>query len=460
MTKSLECVRCCPVSSSSIETTILCDKWCPFICNRQCTTSYFYGHGYSMLKRICHKIIQNYNRKQCRESYTVFDGGNSTKDRPLIKKYRGNFESYGLKKKEKYDDVAGIENESQKKRDILKKLQSPKARIRRGYREVNDFIISRRISGEGAHKRGWDASEVDNDLNKNTSLEWNIKKNKEVKKKNFNEFYKKGVQKKTGNNGIDMHLNENDAMKFDKNKGQAVKKMNENGKDRRGKNYENNLNEHINEKIKKKNKTEKPENYENNLNDNMNEKIKIKSKTEKPDSNHDAKETKPLNLEKNKKNFDLKLQIKIDHGDSDFNDQSNEQIKWDLGKKKINRSGKSVKNPKNIEVDSETTIIKKQIRGNETGKYAITDKTQGSRSKNKTSSKAAEGVLNRVKGRYRCKSLGYMQENLRFGRLVKPSDMLRVKLEERDLCRCIPCCNCSLYQTFLPNDFMYQCCGQ
>lgn len=323
----------------------------------------------------------------------------------------GNFESYGLKNKERYDDTAGIENESQKKRDILKKLQSPKDRIKRGYREVNDFIISRRISGVGANKRGWHASEVDN-----ASLEWNIKKNRDVNKKKINEFYKKGAPKKTGRNGIDIHLNENsfDTIKLDKNKGPGLKKLNENGKDRRGKNFENNPNENRKEMIKKK------------------------SKTEKPDSNYDGRGIKPLNPEKNQANFNLKPQNKMENvvkSDFDLNDQSNEQLKWDLELNKINRGGKNVKNNKNDEVDSETPIIKGRMRGNKIGKFANTNKTQGSSSKKKGTSKAAEGVLNRVNGRYKCKSLGFMQENLRFGRFVRPSDMLRVKLEERDLCK-------------------------
>ncbi|KQS08427.1 uncharacterized protein Dere_GG26511, partial [Drosophila erecta] len=255
MTKYLECVCCCPASSSSIETKILCDKeynWCPFLCNRQCPTSYIYAHGYSMLKKICHKIIQNYNRKQCRETYTVFGGGNSTKDRPLIEKHKGNFEAYGLKNNKKNVVRAVMENESQKKMDIFKGLRASKARIRRGYEEDNDLIISKRFTGVGAKKRGLYASRIDNELKKKKSLEWDSRKNNQVKKNKLNEFNKNKVSKTAGKSIVDMQLNENyfDTKKYDKNKGlegngrhPAQEKSNENGKfkDRGGKNFENDL---------------------------------------------------------------------------------------------------------------------------------------------------------------------------------------------------------------------------
>ncbi|XP_037807651.1 uncharacterized protein PF11_0207-like isoform X2 [Lucilia sericata] len=55
--------HCCP--RSCINTC--CRDQCEFINNRTYTT----------LRKICHKIFKDYNRSQCREKYTVFDGGNS-----------------------------------------------------------------------------------------------------------------------------------------------------------------------------------------------------------------------------------------------------------------------------------------------------------------------------------------------------------------------------------------------
>ncbi|KRK05120.1 uncharacterized protein Dyak_GE28614 [Drosophila yakuba] len=156
---------------------------------------------------------------------------------------------------------------------------------------------------------------------------------------------------------------------------------------------------------------------------------------------------KQLNQEKNKANFDIKHEkIKMERGvkgDSKFNDWFEEKLEWDPLLNKNTLGGKSVKKFSKIEENSETPNSKERIRSNTTA----VKKTAKSK-----------GILTRGHGCYRCNSLGYMQEHLRFGRFVCPSDLLRVKLEQRDLCRCIPCCYFSLYQTCMPYKFIYQCC--
>ncbi|XP_022219373.1 protein starmaker-like isoform X2 [Drosophila obscura] len=69
-------------SSSSSSTNIFCNiknRCSPCRCYRCCTSSFLNDHTYSLLKRICHKIIKSHSRQQCRENYSVFDGG-SLKD--------------------------------------------------------------------------------------------------------------------------------------------------------------------------------------------------------------------------------------------------------------------------------------------------------------------------------------------------------------------------------------------
>lgn len=53
-----------------------CQPQCnPCECGGQC---YFINlHTYTILKKLCRKIVKDYNRAQCREKYKVFDGGNS-----------------------------------------------------------------------------------------------------------------------------------------------------------------------------------------------------------------------------------------------------------------------------------------------------------------------------------------------------------------------------------------------
>ncbi|KQR93661.1 uncharacterized protein Dere_GG27111 [Drosophila erecta] len=184
-----------------------------------------------------------------------------------------------------------------------------------------------------------------------------------------------------------------------------------------------------------------------------------KSKNRWRDSNYDERATKQLSPEKNQANFQIKRDpIKMHHGvkgDSDVNGRSDEQLKWDPAFNKMTLVGKNVNEATKNE-DSETPFRKERKRRNTPN----SDKTsQGHSSKNTDKSKAAKGVFKRGHGRYRCKSLGYMKEHLRFGRFVCPSDLLRVKLEERDLYRCIPYCNTSLYQTCMPYKFRYQCCA-
>ncbi|SPP83219.1 uncharacterized protein DDB_G0290685-like [Drosophila guanche] len=69
-----------PVSSSSSSSKIFCHSRCsPCRCYGCCAPSFLNDHTYSLLKRICHKIIKSHSRQQCRETYSVFDGG-SLKD--------------------------------------------------------------------------------------------------------------------------------------------------------------------------------------------------------------------------------------------------------------------------------------------------------------------------------------------------------------------------------------------
>ncbi|XP_020812251.1 uncharacterized protein LOC110187192 [Drosophila serrata] len=88
METNIEYICCNQAPSSSSSTNIFCDgeKLCsPCGCYRCCKSAFFNDHTYSILKRICHKIIKNHNRQRCRENYSVFDGGNSTIFRPVVK---------------------------------------------------------------------------------------------------------------------------------------------------------------------------------------------------------------------------------------------------------------------------------------------------------------------------------------------------------------------------------------
>ncbi|XP_034663542.1 cylicin-2-like isoform X2 [Drosophila subobscura] len=80
MVMDLEHICRDPVSSSSSSSKIFCHSRCsPCCCYGCCAPSFLNDHTYSLLKRICHKIIKSHSRQQCRESYSVFDGG-SLKD--------------------------------------------------------------------------------------------------------------------------------------------------------------------------------------------------------------------------------------------------------------------------------------------------------------------------------------------------------------------------------------------
>ncbi|BFF91684.1 cylicin-2-like [Drosophila madeirensis] len=80
MVMDLEHICRDPVSSSSSSSKIFCHSRCsPCRCYGCCAPSFLNDHTYSLLKRICHKIIKSHSRQQCRESYSVFDGG-SLKD--------------------------------------------------------------------------------------------------------------------------------------------------------------------------------------------------------------------------------------------------------------------------------------------------------------------------------------------------------------------------------------------
>ncbi|XP_036324899.1 uncharacterized protein LOC118738086 [Rhagoletis pomonella] len=46
-------------------------------CHPCCVSSMINDHTYSLLKKICRKVIKDYQRKESRERYTIFDGGNS-----------------------------------------------------------------------------------------------------------------------------------------------------------------------------------------------------------------------------------------------------------------------------------------------------------------------------------------------------------------------------------------------
>ncbi|XP_062123752.1 protein PIF [Drosophila sulfurigaster albostrigata] len=85
-------ICCNPPSSSSSTTQIFCNdnfnKCSPCRVPCCCRNSILTDHTYSILKRICHKIIKNYNRQLCREKYTVFDGGNSISPRWSDRQYR------------------------------------------------------------------------------------------------------------------------------------------------------------------------------------------------------------------------------------------------------------------------------------------------------------------------------------------------------------------------------------
>lgn len=80
-----------PSSSSSTTKIYFIENFGKFnFCEVPCCyrNSVLHGHTYSILKRICNKIIKNYNRQQCLETYTVFNGGNSTDPRRSEKYYR------------------------------------------------------------------------------------------------------------------------------------------------------------------------------------------------------------------------------------------------------------------------------------------------------------------------------------------------------------------------------------
>ncbi|XP_033236104.1 uncharacterized protein DDB_G0290685-like isoform X2 [Drosophila pseudoobscura] len=94
--------HCCdPASSSSSSTKIFCNtnNICSSCrCHRCCRSSFLNDHTYSLLKRICHKIIKSHSRQQCRESYSVFEGGNSTNLRTPIDQ-RGSLKDFGWQKR-------------------------------------------------------------------------------------------------------------------------------------------------------------------------------------------------------------------------------------------------------------------------------------------------------------------------------------------------------------------------
>ncbi|XP_020714095.1 ribosome-binding protein 1 isoform X2 [Ceratitis capitata] len=46
-------------------------------CRPCCVNSMINDHTYSLLKKICRKVIRDYHRQKSREKYTIFDGGNS-----------------------------------------------------------------------------------------------------------------------------------------------------------------------------------------------------------------------------------------------------------------------------------------------------------------------------------------------------------------------------------------------
>ncbi|XP_017144970.1 myb-like protein X isoform X2 [Drosophila miranda] len=96
----LDLDHCCDPASSSCR------------CHRCCTSSFLNDHTYSLLKRICHKIIKSHSRQQCRENYSVFEGGNSTNLRTPIDQ-RGSLKDLGWQKRrsEEYNKRGQISND-------------------------------------------------------------------------------------------------------------------------------------------------------------------------------------------------------------------------------------------------------------------------------------------------------------------------------------------------------------
>ncbi|XP_065355180.1 uncharacterized protein LOC135949519 [Calliphora vicina] len=74
--------RCTSILNAS--GTSSCSDYIDHCCQRKCNNTccrdqceYINDRTYTTLRKICHKIFKDYNRSQCREKYTIFDGGNS-----------------------------------------------------------------------------------------------------------------------------------------------------------------------------------------------------------------------------------------------------------------------------------------------------------------------------------------------------------------------------------------------
>ncbi|XP_070854102.1 micronuclear linker histone polyprotein isoform X2 [Drosophila suzukii] len=536
MIKPLECVCCSTASSSSTVGKMVPNnenQCCLCTCNRCCKSSYFCNNDYSLLKRICHKIIKNYNRQQCRERYTVFDGGNSIKLRQFFEEQKNNNDGYDRKQDVTLLELSKYQDDG-KELGYHIRLQKRGQGIAEG---VGDIKQSRKSKGAQSSRRDWNNSDYEDAKKKKSGRERNHSHNSVLPN-----FHKEQIFNRTGRVESKMSINmgekKDGSRKSVKSKGQEGKETKHKAKfqDQDEKNNVIKLNKNSNydngevdkeaDKAKEKligkatlidrsKKSDSQFNEKNHFDDDKGTKLSLTHESLKKKNtfkdqgnivNNQVDDKKYIDTEKNDKKNNMPTDRSIKK--KTFRDQSN--------KKNYIENTKNVANEKfytsEIKVtdgDFKDYNIEKFMEKNDKNNLNNVDKANGKRkfeakeskrgvyhtsfnkeiilgsgkksplrgnevyppsNSNKTKKpKGKKGIFNRGtvgKRRRGCISISHLncitvKEEFRMGRYVCPCDVLRAKLEERDLSRCIPCC-CYANQTLINRSFTpcstYQCC--
>ncbi|XP_053950070.1 uncharacterized protein DDB_G0290685-like isoform X1 [Anastrepha ludens] len=121
-------------------------------CRPCCVNSMINDHTYSLLKKICRKVIRDYHRQQTREKYTIFDGGNSIN----VRIHRSSFEpgEDGKCKPILGDQSLSRQNDG---KDRSRKKDKTNGRIKNKVDDDDD--------GNGAKTNGWKRKARKSDLN-------------------------------------------------------------------------------------------------------------------------------------------------------------------------------------------------------------------------------------------------------------------------------------------------------
>ncbi|XP_030564225.1 cylicin-2-like isoform X2 [Drosophila novamexicana] len=427
----LERICCNPPSSSSSTENIFCNenfnKCSPCCCHSCCRKSFLNDHTYSILKRVCHKIIKSYNRQQCREKYTIFDGGNSINGR------------WSERQKDE---------KSCKEREVGEKFKKGKDR---GENEKDDYSKLGKGRGDTRAKKDADESDPMKKLKKTgsgakedkTEKLDSLKKSKRGKKDaDENDLVKKSKVPGTGER--DDKIND-DSLKSEKPRGRE-KKI---GSDLKNARPSNSIADKENGKKGKEKANKKEKQTPLNETDlNAKSEIEKKGKKTNDEKGQGTKYKQAQHSEIEEPKFDKKSK------NLDKKENTNIDAKKKNRKSNRDTTGAHERDSREPDKDQKYKLNRKgDIRSSRrTGQNIRNRKSGRTLSRGNSRSRLGKGI----------KGSKFIQDNRRsninesYSRRpsrvdeVRTCDILRVHLEKRDLSRCIPN-ECKVCRMCIPN---------